>query len=75
MRGRLKPGWSEAVADRLPEVGEAVGAEGGHMFGHPALYAGRKLAVCAYGDGIGVKLPRDDRASGERAWHSVPALR
>lgn len=58
MSGGPKPGWSEAVADRLLGIGEEAGAERGHMFGHPALYAGRKLAACAYGDGIGLKLPR-----------------
>ncbi len=29
------------------------------MFGHAALFAGRRLAACAYGEGIGVKLPAE----------------
>lgn len=49
--------WVDAVADELLSVGEAMGARRGHMFGHPAIYVGRKLAACAYGHGIGIKLP------------------
>ncbi len=29
------------------------------MFGHPALYTGGRLYACAYGDGVGLKLPAD----------------
>lgn len=31
----------------------------GKMFGYPAYYAGEKLAICLYEDGVGVKLPAD----------------
>jgi hypothetical protein len=51
--------WNADVADRLLEMGHEAGAERGHMFGHPALYARGKLAVCVYGDGIGLKLPAE----------------
>lgn len=44
------------VAATLMQIGERLGARPGHMFGHPALYAGRRLAVCAYGAGLGLKL-------------------
>ena len=27
------------------------------MFGYPAYYAGKKLAVCLYEQGVGIKLP------------------
>jgi hypothetical protein len=29
----------------------------GKMFGFPAYYVGRKLCICLYEDGVGVKLP------------------
>jgi hypothetical protein len=29
----------------------------GKMFGYPAYYAGRKLAICLFEQGVGVKLP------------------
>ncbi len=29
----------------------------GKMFGYPAYYAGKKLAICLYEDGVGIKLP------------------
>ena len=29
----------------------------GKMFGFPAYYAGKKLAICLYEDGVGMKLP------------------
>lgn len=52
-------GWDTEVAARLTELGEHLGARPGHMFGHPALYVGRRLAVCAYGSGLGLKLPAE----------------
>lgn len=29
----------------------------GKMFGYPAYYAGRKLCICLYEQGVGLKLP------------------
>lgn len=29
----------------------------GKMFGYPAYYVGRKLCICLYEQGIGIKLP------------------
>lgn len=29
----------------------------GKMFGFPAYYAGRKLCICLYEEGVGIKLP------------------
>jgi len=29
----------------------------GKMFGYPAYYVGKKLAMCLYEDGVGIKLP------------------
>jgi len=29
----------------------------GKMFGFPAYYAGKKLCICLYEEGVGVKLP------------------
>lgn len=52
-----RPGWNQEVADALEDVGRTLGGRRGHMFGHPALYVGRHLVACAYGDGLGIKLP------------------
>lgn len=54
-----QPGWNPEVGDELIRVGKSMGANTGHMFGHPALYAGRRLAACAYEEGVGIKLPAD----------------
>jgi hypothetical protein len=35
----------------------------GKMFGFPAYYAGRKLAICLYENGVGVKLQADKAVS------------
>ncbi len=52
--------WNEEVAVALVEVAEELpDARVGKMFGHPALYAGRRLFACAFGDGVGLKLPAD----------------
>ena len=50
-------GWIDQVAEQLLDIGQSLGGRTGHMFGHPALYAGRRLAACAYGHGIALKLP------------------
>lgn len=34
----------------------------GKMFGYPAYYAGEKLAICIYEEGVGVKLPAETAA-------------
>jgi hypothetical protein len=34
----------------------------GKMFGYPAYYAGQKLAICLYEDGVGLKLPEHSAA-------------
>ncbi len=31
----------------------------GKMFGFPAYYVGRKLCICLYEEGVGVKLPEE----------------
>lgn len=31
----------------------------GKMFGYPAYYAGEKLAICLYEEGVGAKLPAE----------------
>ncbi len=54
-----QPRWLPAVAAGLLRLGESMGARPGHMFGHPALYAGRRLAACAYREGVGMKLPAE----------------
>lgn len=32
----------------------------GKMFGFPAYYAGKKLCICLYEQGVGVKLPEEN---------------
>lgn len=50
--------WHEEVGVALVKVAAQLPATRvAKMFGHPALYAGRKLFACAYGDGVGLKLP------------------
>lgn len=34
----------------------------GKMFGFPAYYAGRKLCICLYEEGVGVKVPEQTAA-------------
>jgi hypothetical protein len=34
----------------------------GKMFGFPAYYVGRKLCICLYEEGVGVKLPEPSAA-------------
>jgi hypothetical protein len=34
----------------------------GKMFGYPAYYAGKKLCICLYEQGVGVKLPESSAA-------------
>jgi hypothetical protein len=45
----------KTVLDRLLLEYPAVHA--GKMFGFPAYYAGKKLCICLYEDGVGIKLP------------------
>ncbi len=67
--------WEAEVAARMTEIGDRLGARTGHMFGHPALYAGRRLAVCAYGCGLGLKVPAEragELIDSGRAMHFQP---
>jgi hypothetical protein len=34
----------------------------GKMFGFPAYYVGRKLCICLYEQGVGVKMPEQSAA-------------
>jgi hypothetical protein len=34
----------------------------GKMFGFPAYYAGKKLCICLYEEGVGIKLPEQSAA-------------
>lgn len=45
----------KAVLDQL--LLELPGVRAGKMFGYPAYYAGKKLCLFLYEDGVGVKLP------------------
>jgi hypothetical protein len=35
------------------------GVREGRMFGYPAFFVGKRMFACAYGQGVGVKLPAD----------------
>lgn len=60
MPPRPEPRWQPEVAQALTELAKHLpAATVGKMFGHPALYVAGKLSACAYGDGIGIKLPAD----------------
>lgn len=55
-----EPPWQPEIAQALVELAEHLPtAAVGKMFGHPALYVAGKLSACAYGDGVGLKLPAD----------------
>lgn len=41
----------ERLFSEYPEV------RSGSMFGYPAFFRGRRMFLCVYGDGIGLKLP------------------
>lgn len=45
----------KAVLDALLLQEEHVKA--GKMFGYPAYYAGKKLCICLYEQGVGLKVP------------------
>lgn len=32
-------------------------AREGNLFGYPAVFLGRRIVLCVYGDGIGIRLP------------------
>lgn len=38
------------------------GVRAGKMFGFPAYYAGKKLCICLYEHGVGIKLPAQSAA-------------
>ncbi len=57
---RPEPRWQPEVAEALADLaGYLPAARTGKMFGHPALHVAGKLSACAFGDGIGIKLPAD----------------
>lgn len=42
-----------SIMSAYPQVRE------GRMFGYPAFFVDRRMFACVYGDGVGLKLPRD----------------
>jgi hypothetical protein len=50
----------KAVLDDMLLANRQVRA--GKMFGFPAYYAGKKLCICLYEQGVGVKLPESSAA-------------
>lgn len=63
-----RPDVEHVVADLVAGL---PGVRPGKMFGFPAFYAGRKLFVCIYGEGVGLKLP-EDAVRKLRGPHIVP---
>ncbi len=53
------PGHKAVLDDLL--LGHPL-VQPGKMFGFPAYYAGRKLCICFYEQGVGVKLPEQSAA-------------
>jgi hypothetical protein len=48
------------------------GVRRGAMFGCPAIYGGKKLAICVYGEALGLKLPEPVAAAAKAAGRAVP---
>ena len=44
----------------------------GKMFGCPALYVGRKMALCVYEDTIGMRVPEDIAMCAKASSRAVP---
>jgi hypothetical protein len=42
----------------------------GKMFGYPAYYVGKKLCMCLFEQGVGVKVPADTATCLSRGWGS-----
>jgi hypothetical protein len=54
------PGWRAEVLEVLaPRLAEVPHVHPGKMFGFPAFYAAGRLFACVYGQGVGLKLPRE----------------
>lgn len=52
------------VAARLTNLLEAAaGASAGWMFGFPTFYSYGRMFACAYGSGVGIKLPAEKAAN------------
>ena len=47
----------KAVLDNL--ILNKANVRAGKMFGYPAYYAGKKLCICLYEQGVGVKVPEN----------------
>jgi len=53
--------YREELAGGLDRLLRSLsGVRRGVMFGHPAFFAGRRMFACVYGDGVAVRLRRDD---------------
>ncbi|MDK2980206.1 MAG: hypothetical protein PWQ55_553 [Chloroflexota bacterium] len=50
----------KALLDELLLSHDLVRA--GKMFGYPAYYAGKKMCICLYENGVGIKLPESSAA-------------
>ena len=50
----------KAVLDDL--LLDHPGVQAGKMFGFPAYFAGKKLCICLYEQGVGIKLPAQSAA-------------
>ena len=59
-----KPAHDRTLLDTLVTHMRAVepGIRIGAMFGCPAVFVGRRMAFCVYGEGIGAKLPQAEAA-------------
>lgn len=44
----------------------------GRMFGCPAVFRGRKMAACVYGDSIGLRVPEAIAAINKRSGRASP---
>ena len=64
MAKRPEPARNRTLLDTLVAHMGAVEPEirVGAMFGCPAAFVGRRMALCVYGEGVGAKLPQVDAA-------------
>jgi hypothetical protein len=60
--------------DALAALAEALrpGVRRGAMFGFPAIYAGKQLAVCVHGAALGLKVPEQAALAAKAVGRAIP---
>ena len=71
----MKPAAHDAdLFAALADVAEMLqpGVRSGAMFGCPAIYVGKKLTVCVYGERLGLKVPESLAIEAKAAGRATP---